>query len=68
MVKSFVAFMISLFLALPALAVDKPIEPEPTVGLPGVALFFGACAAFLVWFVFDTMKASKKAEEEKKNK
>jgi hypothetical protein len=66
MVKSFVSFMISLFLALPAFAQDKPVAVEPTVGITGVAIFFAACAAFIVWFVFATVKASKKAAEEKK--
>lgn len=66
MVKNFVAFMISLFLALPVLAQDKPVTPEPQVGVTGVVIFFAACAAFIVWFVFATIKASKKAAEEKK--
>ena len=66
MVKSFVAFMISLFLALPVLAQDKPVALEPTVGVGGVAIFLGACVVFIAWFVVATVKASKKAAEEKK--
>lgn len=67
MVKTFVAFVTSLFLALPALAAESaPPTPEPQVGLMGVALFFGACAVFIIWFIYATVKASKKAAEEKK--
>ncbi len=66
MVKNFVLFMISLFLALPVLAQDKPVAPEAQVGVTGVAIFLGACILFIAWFVFATIKASKKAAEEKK--